>query len=258
MVGVEPIHVNRARAESFGAVAANYDRYRPGYPEALIDDLVALQLPDVLDIGCGTGKAARQLVARGLSVLGVEIDPSMAAIARAHGLTVEVSGFEQWDAAGRTFDLLVCGQAWHWIDPAVGPAKAAGLLRPGGVAVLFWNHESDLEPSVRNVLDKVYREHAPELLEMSEQDRKRREVKPYLADLKASRAFRSIETKEYPLERTYTTDEWVGTVQTHSDHLQLDPVRRAALAEDLRTQIDERLGGTIRTRGGTYSIWARP
>src|SRR3954454_7614859 len=116
------MHANRARAESFGAVAANYDRYRPGYPETLIDDLLALRPTDVLDIGCGTGKAARQLVARGLDVLGVEIDPEMAAVARAHGLAVEVVGFEQWEPAGRTFDLIVCGQAWHWIDPRIGPA----------------------------------------------------------------------------------------------------------------------------------------
>ena len=258
MAGLEPMHVNRARAESFGAVATNYDRYRPGYPDALIDDLVAQQPHEVLDIGCGTGKAARQLGARGVSVLGVEIDPEMAAVARSHGVAVEVSGFERWDAAGRTFDLLVCGQAWHWIDPAVGPAKAAGLLRPGGLLALFWNHETDLEPNVRKVLDKAYRKHAPELLEMSAQDRQRREAKPYLAGLEASRAFRSIETKEYPLAREYTTDEWVGTVQTHSDHLQLDPGRRAALADELRMLIDQRLGGRIRTTGGTYSIWARP
>lgn len=258
MASPDPMHVNRARAESFGAVAANYDRYRPGYPEPLIDDLVALRARDVLDIGCGTGKAARQLVARGLSVLGVEIDPQMAALARSHGLPVEVAAFEQWDPAGRTFDLVVCGQAWHWIDPAVGPAKAAGLLRPGGVLVMFWNHEVDLEPGVRDVLDEPYREQAPELLEEAAQDRKRRAAKPYVADLRASRAFRSIETKEYPHERAYTTDEWVGAVLTHSDHLQLDPARRTALADDLRDVIDHRLGGVIRTSGGTYSIWARP
>lgn len=252
------MHANRSRAESFGAVAANYDRYRPGYPDALIDDLVALGAREVLDVGCGTGKAARQLVARGMSVLGVEIDPDMAAVARAHGLTVEVAGFEQWDPAGRTFELIVCGQAWHWIDPAVGPAKAAALLRAGGVAVMFWNHEADLEPPVREVLDEAYRKYAPELLEMSEQDRQHRAAKPYLADLRASGAFRSVETKEYPLSRTYTTDEWVGTVQTHSDHLQLDPARRSALAAELRDVIDRRLGGTITTSGGTYSIWARP
>jgi SAM-dependent methyltransferase len=254
----EPIHANRARAESFGAVAADYDRYRPEYPQPLIDDLAALAAREVLDVGCGTGKAARQLVARGMSVLGIEIDAAMAAVARSHGLTVEVAAFERWDAAGRTFDLLVCAQAWHWIDPRVGPAKAAALVRPGGAAVMFWNHETDLAPHVRQALDDVYREYAPELLEMSEQDRQRRAAKPYLADLRASGAFRSIETKEYPLERLYTAAQWVGTKHTHSDHLQLDPVRRAALGDALREVIERRLGGMIRTTGGTYSIWARP
>jgi len=251
------MHTNRARAESFGAVAANYDRYRPGYPEALIEDLVALAPTDVLDIGCGTGKAARQLVARGMSVLGVEIDPGMAAVARSHGLTVEVTGFEQWEPAGRTFDLVTCAQAWHWIDPAVGPAKAAGLLRPGGVLALFWNHE-ELDAETRRVLDPAFRAHAPELLDVSKQDRARREAKPYFADVRASGAFRSVQTKDYPFERSYTADEWVGTVGTHSDHLQLEPAIRAALADALRDVIVDRLGGTIRTTGGTYSIWARP
>jgi SAM-dependent methyltransferase len=251
------LHVNRARAESFGAVAANYDRYRPGYPEALIDDLVALRPADVLDVGCGTGKAARQLVARGLSVVGVEIDAEMAAVARSHGLDVEVGGFEQWDAAGRTFDLITCAQAWHWIDPAVGPAKAARLLRPGGVVALFWNHE-ELDPATRAVLDAAYRAHAPELLEMSAQDHARREAKPYFADVRASGAFRSVETKDYPFDRSYSAAEWVGTVGTHSDHLQLDPARRAVLAAALRDVIGEQLGGRVTTKGGTYSIWARP
>ena len=37
-----PVHADRRRAESFGSVAAAYDRYRPSYPDALIDDLVDL------------------------------------------------------------------------------------------------------------------------------------------------------------------------------------------------------------------------
>jgi SAM-dependent methyltransferase len=254
----EPLHGNRARAESFGAVAADYDRYRPSYPDPLIDDLVALRPGTVLDVGCGTGKAARQLVTRGLSVLGVEVDPEMAAVARSHGLIVEVDTFEHWADAGRTFDLLICAQAWHWIDPAVGPQKAARLLRPGGCAVLFWNHEDDLAPKVRHVLDEVFRRHAPQLLEISQQDRARREAQPYVPELRASGAFRSIETREYPRERTYTAEEWVGTVQTHSDHLQLDPDRRALVGDALREAIERRLDGTITTSGGAYSIWARP
>ena len=77
----------------------------------------------MLDVGCGTGKVARGLLARGLDVLGVELDPRMAALARAHGVEVEVAAFEDWDDRGRTFDLITFGDAWHWIDPAARLAQ---------------------------------------------------------------------------------------------------------------------------------------
>ena len=62
-------------------IATEYDRLRPSPPAAFVDDLVALAPKRVLDIGCGTGKVAKALAARGLSVLGVELDPRMAALA---------------------------------------------------------------------------------------------------------------------------------------------------------------------------------
>jgi SAM-dependent methyltransferase len=258
VAGPQPIHTDRARAESFGAIAAAYDRYRPGYPAALIDDLVALKPRTVLDVGCGTGKAARQLIARGMTVLGVEIDPQMAAVAQDHGVPTEVAGFEQWDDAGRRFDLIVSGQAWHWIDPATGPHKAARVLGSGGAAVFFWNHDGDLPADVQDELDAVYRRHAPALLEIAKQDRTRKEGRPYFDGVRGSGAFASVETRDYAFERRYPADEWVGAVQTHSDHLQLEPALRARLGDALRDVIVHRLGGAITTSGGTYSIWARP
>jgi SAM-dependent methyltransferase len=95
--------------------------------------------PDVLDVGCGTGIEARQFQAAGCRVLGVEPDPRMAQFARRSGLEVEVAGFEAWDPAGRTFDAVIAGQAWHWVDPVAGAAKAAQVLRPGGRLAVFWN-----------------------------------------------------------------------------------------------------------------------
>ncbi|MBO0837835.1 MAG: SAM-dependent methyltransferase, partial [Actinobacteria bacterium] len=57
-------HRQRQVAESFGADAARYDRARPSYPSALVDGIVAGSPGrDVLDVGCGTGIAARQFQA---------------------------------------------------------------------------------------------------------------------------------------------------------------------------------------------------
>jgi SAM-dependent methyltransferase len=94
---------------------------------------------DVLDVGIGTGISARPFQAAGCRVLGVEVDARMAEFARQHGFEVEVAKFEDWDPAGRTFDAVIAGQAWHWVDPVAGAAKAAEVLRPGGRLAVFWN-----------------------------------------------------------------------------------------------------------------------
>ena len=100
---------------------------------------------------CSTSAAAparslRELIARGLDVLGVELDERMAGIAREHGVEVELGAFETWDDRGRTFDLITCGDAWHWIDPVRGWRKIGRVLRPGGTVARFWNHNEVDEP----------------------------------------------------------------------------------------------------------------
>src|SRR5215469_2345211 len=126
-------HRQRQVAESFGADAGRYDRARPSYPAALVDRIVAASPGhDVLDVGCGTGIAARLLAAAGCRVLGVDPDDRMAAVARQAGLEVEVARFEDWNGAGREFDAVIAAQAWHWVDPVAGAANAARVLRPGG------------------------------------------------------------------------------------------------------------------------------
>jgi SAM-dependent methyltransferase len=117
----------------------------------------------VLDVGCGTGKVARTLARRGPAVLGVEADERMANVARGHGVEVEVAPFETWDDAGRRFDLLTCGDAWHWIDPDAGVAKAARVLAAGGVMAWFWN-SSQVEEPLASAFTRVYAQHAPEIV----------------------------------------------------------------------------------------------
>jgi SAM-dependent methyltransferase len=133
-------HQHRQVAESFGSDAERYDRARPSYPGALVERIVvASPGRDVLDVGCGTGIAARQFQAAGCRVFGVDPDERMAGLARQSGLEAEVATFEAWDPAGRAFDAVVAGQAWHWVDPVAGAAKAAQVLQPGGRLAVFWN-----------------------------------------------------------------------------------------------------------------------
>lgn len=82
-------------AESFGVDAERYDRTRPRYRDAMVEQIVAASPgPDVLDVGCGTGIEARQFQAAGATVLGVEPDARMADLARRTGVEAEVATFE--------------------------------------------------------------------------------------------------------------------------------------------------------------------
>src|SRR6201996_5283785 len=155
-------HLLREVAESFGVDADRYDRARPKYPDALIQRVIATS-PGVefLDVGCGTGIGARQYTAAGVTVLGVDPDARMAEVARRSGIEVEIGNFETWDPNGRTFDAVVAGQAWHWVDPVRGAAKAAQVLRPGGLLALYW-HVFDPPVEVAEVFDEVLHRVSPD------------------------------------------------------------------------------------------------
>lgn len=246
------LYGDRARAESFGSVAAQYDRHRPAPPDALVDDLAALHPQMILDVGCGTGKAARALSGRGLAVLGVEPDQRMAQVARGHGVPVEEATFEDWDEAGRRFDLLTFADAWHWVDPAVGIPKAARLLRPGGRLARWWN-DCVLDEPVIAAFEAVYRRHAPHIVQVwrPAADKERVHAGAAADPFTATAAFSPAVTSTYRWERIMTADEWVGTAETTSAHQRLGPQRLSALLRELHTTI-ERLGGTVRSHHETY------
>lgn len=247
---------DRERAESFGAVAALYDRARPSYPPALIDALLASGSRRVLDVGCGTGIAAALLAARGCSVLGVEPDERMAALARAKGIDVEVGRFEQWEARGRTFELITAAQSWHWVEPRDGAAKAASVLADGGRIGLFWN-SGEPDPAVRARLAAVYAELEPGLAERSAAARRRRaRTQAALEALAQSRLFGPVGVCRFPWSHDYDTAAWLAYLESHSDHLTLPRARRERLLAAVGEVVDD-LGGALAVAYETVLVSAR-
>ena len=246
--------IDLTRALSFGAAAEEYDRVRPSYPAELIDDLVALHPRTVLDVGAGTGKASELLAARGLDVLAVEVDSRMAAIVERKGIAVEVSPFQDWDARGRTFDLITAGQSWHWMPEPESADKAFALLRRGGHLAAFWNLGM-LDERTMSALDAVYAAIAPSLAEgskaMSEEiDEQRRHM-----DSLRDAGFAPIELRTYPGSATYTAREWVDVIATHSNHATLPDAQRHALLRGVANAVTE-LGGTVTEQACTALILA--
>lgn len=129
---------------TFGAVAPAYDDHRPSYPDAAVDLALAGTGPGrvrVLDLGAGTGKLTRSLVARGLDVVAVEPDPEMLAVLRARtpGADARAGSAETIPLPDGDVDAVLVGQALHWFDLDRAVPEIARVLRPGGVLAGLWN-----------------------------------------------------------------------------------------------------------------------
>lgn len=241
------------RSKLFDQQAERYDRCRPTYPDALIDELLGPEPASlaVLDVGCGTGIASRQIAERGARVLGVEVAPRMAEIARSHGIDVEVSAFEEWDAAGRTFDRVTSAQAWHWLDLPLATSKAASLLRPGGSLCLIWNagcQPEDLADALEEVYASVVPSGGHRVFRGYAADRStdvRAGLDSEMDAVSAVSDFGAPTMHWFPWTRTYQRDEWLDQLHSRSDHTALEPEVLDRLLERIGVAIDEHGGSFV-------------
>lgn len=230
-------------AESFGDDAARFDRTRPHYPDAFIDE-IARRMPGraILDVGIGTGISSRPFRDRGFTVLGVEADPRMAEFARLQGFDVEVARFEGWVAAGRMFDGLIAGQTWHWVDPVSGAARAADVLRPGGCLVLFWN-EARPPAELAAQFGKVFASLDTGLPFNPWATALRRGayngiINVAEAGIRATNAFRPIERIAFDWEATISRDAWLEQASTSGGINRLPKEKLEALLAGMGVAID--------------------
>jgi SAM-dependent methyltransferase len=180
----------------------------------------------------------------------------MARLAQQRGCAVEVASFERWHARGRRFDLLVSGQAWHWVDPDVGAAKAAAVLHPGARLGLFWNF-GGFPLDVREALTAVYTRLEPDLERYSvllgNADRR---LDATVAALERTGRFTAPQLLAWTWTQRYTTEQWLELLPTHSDHRTLPAARRDPLIDAVRQTLD-RLGGAFEMAYQTHMVSSR-
>ncbi|GAA3935054.1 class I SAM-dependent methyltransferase [Actinoplanes auranticolor] len=255
------LHTTRPMAESFGTDARLYDQARPSYPDPLISRVVTGSPgPRLLDVGTGTGIAARQFRAAGCEVLGVEPDPRMAEFARAGGLRVEVATFEAWQPAGRTFDAVTAAQSWHWIDPAAGARKAAQVLRPHGRLAIF-GHVFEPPAAVAEPFAEAYRRAVPDsplgsrMPARSAIDAYRAGYAGIATTIHETRQFTEPEQWQFEWERPYTRDEWLALLPTTGGLTRLPSDKTAGILAAVGAAIDE-LGGRFTMQYTTLAVSA--
>jgi ubiquinone/menaquinone biosynthesis C-methylase UbiE len=143
----------RDAALSFGGVVDAYDRGRPTYPREAAAWLTAEAPVSVLELGAGTGKLTEQLVALGHDVHATDPDAAMLArlTAQLPDVRTSQSSAEEIPSGDRSYDVVVCAQAFHWFDLDRALPEIARVLKPGGRLSLVWNERDERVPWVRKL-----------------------------------------------------------------------------------------------------------
>jgi SAM-dependent methyltransferase len=258
------------RRTTFDAVADDYDRVRPGYPDQVFANLVELAALSpgarLVEVGCGTGQATIALAERGFDVVALELGKRLAALAERRlagfpGVRVVRAAFEDWEPADSGFDAVVSFAAFHWIDPATRYAKAARLVKPdGALAVFEWQDTvtDDGDPFFAAVVEDyaavVPEWHAtppPAPDRVADRDR----IKLFVD---ASGHFAPAEVRYYVWPVTFTAHDYVTFLGTATNFRVLDEAKREQLSERIEHRITTEHGGTVRKEFlGTLAVSRR-
>jgi SAM-dependent methyltransferase len=218
-----------ARAYSFGEIADDYDRYRPGPPLEAARWVLGENRQNVLDLGAGTGGLTRSLVTLASHVTAVEPDARMRSVLgeHSHGAAVVGAVGERLPFADATADGVVASSSWHWMNPAIAGAEVARVLRVGGVFGLLWSGPDRRVPWVSDLLGRWRSERSQDGSE-----HRRRRTMVLLDHL----PFTERETTLVEFSTTVDLDDLAGLSGTYSVVILGGGAARDALVEAVREQ----------------------
>ncbi len=246
-----PSAIDIEHGSLFDSSAAAYERFRPAYPQRVIDAMIGLSnltpASRLLEIGCGTGKATFLLASRGYAIDC--LDPGKRLIALAEmkcakwpRVSFTTGRFEEIGFQPLSYDLVFSAQAFHWVDPAVRLRKVARLLRGGGSLALLYNYPG--QPTGDEVLERlsklIQRESGGQLSAWRYED----EVKGWLGEIRESGLFKDLTIARHQWQERYSAAEYVGLFSTFSDFLSLPKPLQGHVAKCIQ-QVITRCGGHV-------------
>jgi SAM-dependent methyltransferase len=209
----------------FDDAAQLYDEVRPRYPEEIIEHIIAFAaLPAqgrVFEVGCGTGQMTLPFAQRGYTVVALDQGERLAALAAQHcqpypQVRVVPCAFEAWQDIPASYDLFLSAQAFHWIDPTYGFARAAELLKPGGTLALVWRLDRSQGSAFWQATEPIYNTYNPQT--SSGNLPLETKVDLYRQALRTSRQFTGMHEVSKASTQRYSGEEYLKLLHTFSDH----------------------------------------
>ena len=146
--------------DHFSTIASSYARFRPDYPDALLD-WVAAESPArrrAWDCGAGSGQAALSLARRFESVVATDLSAGQLAAGAPHTRVHRVAARAEASAlASASCDAIVVAQALHWFDLEPFYAEARRVLVKGGLLAAWSYGQLQLEGDAIPRLEAIVR-----------------------------------------------------------------------------------------------------
>ena len=242
----------------FGSDPRNYNDIRPPYPEQLYEFLLttgALRAnTSTLEVGAGNGLATRRLLDCGAHPLtAVEPDtrfaPLLMSLSKLYKAELRfiAASFEDAVLPHSHYDLVAAATSFHWIQPAIGLAKAAAVLKPGGYVALWWHVFGDVDR------EDPYHEATRTILQpLSSSPSGAPDTVPFALDTQARlRDFSSTGQFETPAYEAYRWTLVLNTAQvgalyaTFSAISRLPEEQRQTILHQLMEVAERHFGGTV-------------
>jgi SAM-dependent methyltransferase len=217
--------VRAVLAATFDSAAELYERARPGFAQSAVDWLLPAGARRVLDLGAGTGKLTRQLLARGLDVVAVDPSPNMLAeLSRAApGADTRIGTAEHIGLPDDDVDVVLASSAFHWFTRPAADVEIARVLKPGGTVGLLWNNR---RPDIA----------AAEVFRLGRPHPVRRDQRGEEVALDPS-YFGPTEHQFFPHTQQVTPDQFVELVASASYVIAMEPGQRAELLARVRDHL---------------------
>ena len=242
----------KKESSMFNQMADYYDKYRPGYPQEIIDTLIlkAALTPssNLLEIGAGSGKATELFTGKGFNMLCIEPGADLVEIGntkfKEENFMFHQARFEECELPARVFDTVFAAQAFHWIQQPQGYEKCAYTLKKDGYLAPFWNMYITYDNNLDNELIAISDKYGGFADFLSSENCEKR-INSIASEIENSGLFSAPEVIRSLWTQSYTAEEYYGFALTGNRFIQKNDEEKQEAYKELKNLAEKR-GGKIK------------